>query len=133
MEAGPPELVRLANIDPLPTLSSDEVQQVEEEIMKLTKSMSGCRDDGMRAVFLCRRGAMLRKVCECVGMCACVCVCVRACVCGGGGGVCGPVCACGCVCVCVCVIFQLSWSFFNHTIQVHLFDVCIYSTLSNIL
>ena len=85
MEADPPELVRLANIDPLPTLSSDEVQQIEEEIMKLTKSLSGCRDNGMRAVFLCRRGAMLRKVCVGVWVCVSVGGCERvgagACVC----------------------------------------------------
>ena len=68
MKPGPPELVPLANIDPPSTLSSEQVQQVEAEIMKLTKSMSNCRDDGMRAVFLCRRGALLRKV----GVCVCV-------------------------------------------------------------
>ena len=71
VKSGPPELVRLANVDPLPNLSSDQVQQIETEIMNLTKSLSSCSDDGMRTVFLCRRGAMLRKVCVCV----CVCVC----------------------------------------------------------
>ena len=64
LESAPPQLVRLANIDPLPKLSSDQVQQIETEIMNLTKSMSSCRDDDMRAVFLCRRGALLRKVCS---------------------------------------------------------------------
>ena len=60
---GPPELVRLANIDPPPTLSSEKIQHIETEITKLTTTMSSCRDDGMRAVYLCRRGAMLRRVC----------------------------------------------------------------------
>ena len=64
VDAGPPELVRLVNINPPPTLSSEELQQIETEITKLTTIMSSCRDDGMRAVYLCRRGAMLRKVSE---------------------------------------------------------------------
>ena len=63
VDAGPPELVRLVNIDPPPSLSSKELQQIETEITKLTTTMSNCRDDGMRAVYLCRRGAILRKVC----------------------------------------------------------------------
>ena len=74
VESGPPELICLANVDPLPSLSSDQVQQIEMEIMNLTKSMASCHDDGMRAVFLCRRGAMLRKVCVCVCLCVSVCV-----------------------------------------------------------
>ena len=59
------ELVRLANIDPLSSLSGDQVQQLEVEITNLTRSMSSCHDDSMRAVSLCRRGALLRKVCTC--------------------------------------------------------------------
>ena len=61
-ESAPPELVRLANMDPLISLGASQVQQIEAEILSLTKSMSTSRDDSMRAVYLCRRGALLRKV-----------------------------------------------------------------------
>ena len=63
LESGPPELVRLANMDPLASLNTDQVQQIEAEILSLTKSLSTCQDSSMRAVFMCRRGALLRKVC----------------------------------------------------------------------
>ena len=62
-----PQIVRLVNLDPM-TLKN--VQKIETEVSNLTKSMAGCRDDSMRAVLLCRRGALLRRVC----VCACVCV-----------------------------------------------------------
>ena len=61
-ETSTPQKVRLVNMDPLPLLSADKVQQNEEEILNLTRSMATCRDSSMRAVLLCRRGALLRKV-----------------------------------------------------------------------
>ena len=57
----PLEVVRLVNMDP--TLTLENVQKIETEVSSLTKSMSSCHDDSMRAVLLCRRGALLRKVC----------------------------------------------------------------------
>ena len=62
LESATPQLVRLVNIEPLSSLSADQVKQIEAEIMNLTKSMPKCRDGSMRAVLLCRRGALLRKV-----------------------------------------------------------------------
>ena len=62
LEPEPPQIVRLANTDPPSSLTAEEVQRIESEVSNLTKSMSTCQDDGIRAVFLCRRGALLRKV-----------------------------------------------------------------------
>ena len=74
VEPATPQIVRLVNMDPLSSLSVDKVKQFETEVLNLTKSMSTCRDSSMRAVFLCRRGALLRKVgVQDVGILVCIC------------------------------------------------------------